>query len=176
MQATCSQMHKKAERIAQLLLSCPTSAGLPAGTLSTGDHVALMFNPGLDLIAGFYGCLYAGCIPVPVRPIPAHAGSATTVTVKMMVNVSKAVAILTNGAIARILKSKEVSSALGPQDGDWPAIIDIEESPRKKHPITYRPPTSEMLAYVDFSVSTSGTLMGIKVTSVVLGTFEHQDL
>lgn len=164
-QITCSQLHKKAEKVAQLLMSCPSSAGVPS--LSTGDHVALMFNPGVDLIAGFYGCLYAGCIPVPIRPIHPRAVVATSLTVKMIVNVSKAVAILTFAQMARMLKSKEVLSSLGNQDQSWPPIIDCEENPKKKLPVTYRPPTPEMLAYLDFSVSTAGTLMGIKISHLM---------
>ncbi|XP_039274285.2 disco-interacting protein 2 homolog C-like isoform X2 [Styela clava] len=161
-QLTCSQLHKKAEKVAQLLMSCPSSAGVPS--LSTGDHVALMFNPGVDLIAGFYGCLYAGCIPVPIRPIHPRAVAATSPTVKMIVNVSKAVAILTFAQMSRMLKSKEVLSVLGSQDQSWPPIIDCEENPKKKLPVAYRPPTPELLAYLDFSVSTAGTLMGIKIS------------
>lgn len=67
--------------------------------------------------------------------------------------------------MARILKSKEVLSALGAQSfGEaWPPIIDSDENPKKKQQISYRPPTPEMLAYIDFSVSTAGTLMGVKV-------------
>jgi hypothetical protein len=49
---TCSQLHKRAERVACLLLE--------RAKINTGDHVALVFPPGLDLIAAFYGCLYAG--------------------------------------------------------------------------------------------------------------------
>lgn len=86
-QITCLQLHKKAEKIAQLLVSCPSSANVPAGGLSTGDHVALMFSPGPDLIAGFYGCLYAGCVPVPIRPLHPRAIAATTPTAKMIVDV-----------------------------------------------------------------------------------------
>ena len=44
---TCSQLHKKAERIACLLME--------KGRLNTGDHVALIYPPGVDLIAAFYG-------------------------------------------------------------------------------------------------------------------------
>ncbi|MGA4029588.1 amino acid adenylation domain-containing protein, partial [Ralstonia nicotianae] len=36
------------------------------------DPVLLIFNPGLDYICAFFGCLYAGAIPVPAYP-PAHA-------------------------------------------------------------------------------------------------------
>lgn len=43
---------------------------------------------GVDLIATFYGCLYAGCIPITVRP-PHPQNLATTLpTVKMIVEVS----------------------------------------------------------------------------------------
>jgi len=49
---TCIQLHKKAERIAALLLD--------KTKLKPGDNVALVYPPGLDLIAAFYGCLYAG--------------------------------------------------------------------------------------------------------------------
>lgn len=43
---------------------------------------------GIDLIAAFYGCLYAGCVPVTVRP-PHPQNIATTLpTVKMIVEVT----------------------------------------------------------------------------------------
>jgi amino acid adenylation domain-containing protein len=35
---------------------------------STGDRVRLLYPPGLDYIAGFFGCLYAGVIAVPAYP------------------------------------------------------------------------------------------------------------
>jgi acyl-CoA synthetase (AMP-forming)/AMP-acid ligase II len=33
-----------------------------------GDRALLLYEPGLDFIAGFFGCLYAGIIPVPAYP------------------------------------------------------------------------------------------------------------
>ncbi len=36
--------------------------------MNTGDHVALIYPPGVDLIAAFYGCLYVGVVPVTIRP------------------------------------------------------------------------------------------------------------
>lgn len=49
---SCLQLHKRAERIGALLID--------KVKLSPGDHVALIYPPGLELIAAFYGCLYAG--------------------------------------------------------------------------------------------------------------------
>lgn len=36
--------------------------------LRTGDRALLLFPPGLDFIAAFFGCLYAGVIAVPAYP------------------------------------------------------------------------------------------------------------
>ena len=43
---------------------------------------------GIELITAFYGCLYAGCIPVTVRPPHAQSLTATLPTVRMIVEVS----------------------------------------------------------------------------------------
>lgn len=48
----------------------------------------MCLRAGIDLIATFYGCLYAGCVPVTVRP-PHPQNLATTLpTVKMIVEVT----------------------------------------------------------------------------------------
>src|SRR5205823_3045642 len=33
-----------------------------------GDRALLLYDPGLEFIPGFFGCLYAGLIPVPACP------------------------------------------------------------------------------------------------------------
>ncbi|KAI5615430.1 disco-interacting protein 2-like A isoform X2, partial [Silurus asotus] len=152
--ASCVQLHKRAERIAVALIE--------RGRLNPGDHVALVYPPGIDLIATFYGCLYAGCVPVTVRP-PHPQNLATTLpTVKMIVEVSKSVCILTTQAIMKLLKSKEASAAVDVKT--WPMVLDTDDLPRKKLPQIYKPPTPEMLAYLDFSVSTTGILAGVKMS------------
>ena len=52
MQMSCLALHKRAERIGCLLVE--------KGKLNIGNHVALLYPPGLELIAAFYGCLYVG--------------------------------------------------------------------------------------------------------------------
>ncbi|XP_056670771.1 LOW QUALITY PROTEIN: disco-interacting protein 2 homolog A, partial [Monodelphis domestica] len=152
--ATCVQLHKKAERVAAALTE--------RGHLSVGDHVALVYPPGVDLIATFYGCLYAGCIPITVRP-PHPQNLATTLpTVKMIVEVSKSTCILTTQAIMKLLKSKEASAAVDVKT--WPTILDTDDLPKKKVASVFRPPSPDMLAYLDFSVSTTGILAGVKMS------------
>ncbi|XP_031748312.1 disco-interacting protein 2 homolog A isoform X4 [Xenopus tropicalis] len=152
--ATCLQLHKRAERIAAGLVE--------KAHLNVGDHVALVYPPGIDLIATFFGCLYAGCIPITVRP-PHPQNLATTLpTVKMIVEVSKSSCILTTQAIMRLLKSKEAAAAVDIKT--WPTILDTEDMPKKKVLRVFRPASPETLAYLDFSVSTTGILAGVKMS------------
>ncbi|XP_057191819.1 disco-interacting protein 2 homolog A [Triplophysa rosa] len=152
--ASCVQLHKRAERVAVALME--------RGRLNTGDHVALVYPPGIDLIATFYGCLYAGCVPVTVRPPHPQNLTTTLPTVKMIVEVSKSVCILTTQAIMKLLKSKEAAAAVDIKS--WPLILDTDDLARKRIPQIYKPHTPDMLAYLDFSVSTTGILAGVKMS------------
>uniref|UniRef100_A0A8C0R4J9 Disco interacting A n=1 Tax=Canis lupus dingo TaxID=286419 RepID=A0A8C0R4J9_CANLU len=152
--ATCVQLHKRAERVAAALME--------KARLNVGDHVALVYPPGVDLIAAFYGCLYCGCVPVTVRP-PHPQNLATTLpTVKMIVEVSKSACVLTTQAIMRLLKSKDAGAAVDVRT--WPTIVDTDDIPKKKVASIFRPPSPDVLAYLDFSVSTTGILAGVKMS------------
>ncbi|XP_034938884.1 disco-interacting protein 2 homolog A isoform X2 [Chelonus insularis] len=151
---SCSQLHKKAERIGNLLLD--------RGRINTGDHVALIFPPGTDLICAFYGCLYVGAVPVTIRPPHPQNLQTTLPTVRMIVDVSKSVLVLTNQTLLKLLKSKEANNVVDMKS--WPLVLDMDDMPKKKLPVMYRAPTAEMLAYLDFSVSTTGMLAGIKMS------------
>lgn len=151
---TCLELHKRAERIGTLLLE--------KGRVNTGDHVALIFPPGVELICAFYGCLYVGCVPVTIRPPHPQNLHTTLPTVRMIVDVSKATLVLSNQSVMKLLRSKEASNVLDSKA--WPLTLDTDDMPKKKLPITYRAPTAEMLAYLDFSVSTTGMLAGIKMS------------
>uniref|UniRef100_A0A8C7L8F1 Disco-interacting protein 2 homolog Ba n=1 Tax=Oncorhynchus kisutch TaxID=8019 RepID=A0A8C7L8F1_ONCKI len=155
--ATCVQLHKRAEKI--------TSALMERGGLNTGDNVVLLYPPGIDLIAAFYGCLYAGLIPVTVRPPHPQNLAATLPTVRMIIDVSKAACILTTQPLMRILRSREAAASVNVKT--WPTIIDTDDLPRRRPPQLYKPPTAEMLAYLDFSVSTTGMLTGVKVRALL---------
>uniref|UniRef100_A0A8C8M688 DMAP1-binding domain-containing protein n=1 Tax=Oncorhynchus tshawytscha TaxID=74940 RepID=A0A8C8M688_ONCTS len=187
--ATCVQLHKRAEKI--------TSALIERGGLNTGDNVlnaivnrpplfspslsvpfptlltlslppSLPLTPGIDLIAAFYGCLYAGLIPVTVRPPHPQNLAATLPTVRMIIDVSKAACILTTQPLMRILRSREAAASVNVKT--WPTIIDTDDLPRRRPPQLYKPPTAEMLAYLDFSVSTTGMLTGVKMSHSAVST------
>ena len=123
---TCSELHKRAEKIAALLQE--------RGKLNAGDQVALIFPPGIDLICAFYGCLYLGVIPITIRPPHPQNLTTTLPTVRMIVDVSKSVVVLSIQSIIKLLKSREAGASVDPKS--WPPIIDIEDNPKRK--LAYR--------------------------------------
>lgn len=150
---TCSELHKRAEKIAALLQE--------RGKLNPGDHVALIFPPGLDLIAAFYGCMYLGAIPVIIRPPHAQNLITTLPTVRMIVDVSKSLIILSIQSVIKLLKSSEAATSVDAKT--WPPIIDIDDNPKRKLAAIANA-TLESTAYLDFSVSTCGRLSGVIIT------------
>src|SRR5258706_16363817 len=52
------ELHDRAMAVATLLQESGAA----------GQRVLLMYPPGLEFVIGFFGCLYAGAIAVPVAP------------------------------------------------------------------------------------------------------------
>uniref|UniRef100_A0A4W3GNJ4 Disco interacting C n=1 Tax=Callorhinchus milii TaxID=7868 RepID=A0A4W3GNJ4_CALMI len=151
---TCLQLHKRAEKIAVMLME--------RGHLQDGDHVALVYPPGIDLIAAFYGCLYAGCVPITVRP-PHPQNIATTLpTVKMIVEVSRSSCIMTSQLVVKLLRTREAGAAVDVRT--WPPVLDTDDLPKRRPAQIYKPSNPDTLAYLDFSVSTTGMLAGVKMS------------
>src|SRR5487761_2380377 len=46
------------------------AVALSAGTdrIAPGERALLIYPPGLEFIAAFFGCLYAGVVPIPAPP------------------------------------------------------------------------------------------------------------
>lgn len=153
---TASGLLRKAERVGALLSD--------KARLNPGDHVALIFPPGIELVAAFYGCLSAGVIPVCVRPPSSSALQTTLPTVRMIVDVSKAVAILSTPAIIKLLKSKEALHRVDAKS--WPLILDVEDAPsgKRKNHVEMGERKASDVCYLDFSVSTTGQLSGVGVS------------
>uniref|UniRef100_A0A8L0DUA6 DMAP1-binding domain-containing protein n=1 Tax=Oncorhynchus mykiss TaxID=8022 RepID=A0A8L0DUA6_ONCMY len=158
---TCLQLHKRAERVAALLLE--------RGGLQEGDHIALVYPPGIDLIAAFYGCLYAGCVPITVRPPHPQNISTTLPTVKMIVEVSRSACVMTTAVICKLLRSKEAVATVDIRN--WPPVLDTDDLPKKKSPALFKPCNPDALAYLDFSVSTTGMLAGVQISHNAVGAF-----
>ncbi|CAF0720628.1 unnamed protein product [Rotaria sp. Silwood1] len=155
---TCSAVHKRCERIALTILE--------RIEMKSSDHIALLYPPCVDLVSAFYACLYIDVVPVAIRPPHAQNLLNTLSTVKMMVELSKAKVILTNSSIAKLLRCKEAASLLDPKL--WPLIIDTDDLPKQKKnqvlPKKSIPTQAQSLCYLDFSISTTGSLTAVKLS------------
>ena len=150
------QLHKRAERVAAFIVD--------KLRLNSGDHVALLYPAGIELIVAFYGCLYVGVVPVVIRPPNLTNLPASLPTMKLTLDISNSRAILTCHPIMRILKSKEAGPMLDLKA--LPPILETEDLSKRKFEKLYKAPTAELIAYLDFSVSTTGVLSGVKVQNL----------
>lgn len=92
--------------------------------------------------------LCLGAVPVTIRPPHPQNLQTTLPTVRMIVDVSKSVLVLSNANVIKLLRSKEASNVVDIKS--WPTTLDTDDMPKKKLPVVYRAPTAEMLAYLDF--------------------------
>ena len=84
----------------QLDLQARTIALQLSSVASTGERALLLYPPGLEYIAAFFGCLYAGLIPVPAYP-PRHNRSFLRVQT-LVEDAQATVALTTTPLLARI--------------------------------------------------------------------------
>lgn len=89
-----------------------------------------------------------GAVPVTIRPPHPQNLQTTLPTVRMIVDVSKSTLVLSNQNVVKLLKSKEAGGVVDVKS--WPTILDTDDVPKKKIVPTYRAPTAELLAYLDF--------------------------
>jgi thioester reductase-like protein len=65
----------------------------------TGERALLLFPPGLDFIAGFFGCLYAGVVAVPAYPPDPTRLAATLPRLSAIVRDARPAVVLTTTAV-----------------------------------------------------------------------------
>uniref|UniRef100_A0AAY4EUH5 DMAP1-binding domain-containing protein n=1 Tax=Denticeps clupeoides TaxID=299321 RepID=A0AAY4EUH5_9TELE len=83
--------------------------------------------------------------------------------------VSRSACVMTTQVICKLLRSKEASAAVDVRM--WPPVLDTDDLPKKKPPQLYKPSNPDTLAYLDFSVSTTGMLAGVKMSHTATSAF-----
>ena len=89
---TCSQLHRK------------RFAGFTEE--NSGDNVAPGFPAGLEPISAFYGCIYAGLVPVCIRPPSSENLMAALPTLRTMMECCNIMAIMTTHSVQKLMTSK----------------------------------------------------------------------
>jgi acyl-CoA synthetase (AMP-forming)/AMP-acid ligase II len=144
---------------------------------SPGDRVLLLYPPGLDYIAAFFGCLYAGVVAIPAYP-PRPNRSLSRF--QSIINDAKAQIALTNSAsipsLERMLAQTPGLEKLELVAGDR---LDIELADRWCEPKI----ASDAIAFLQYTSGSTAEPKGVKIShsnlldnlNVIYQCFQHNE-
>src|SRR5215467_13132713 len=133
-------------------------AGLLQSVAERGERALLLYPPGLDFIATFFGCLYAGIIAVPAYP-PRLNRNALRIT--SIVEDSEAKLALSTAAIVGRLESLTAHTpGLGKMQ--WLATDDLPRGMAESWQAV--PIAAGGLAYLQYTSGSTATPKGVMIT------------
>lgn len=119
-----------------------------------GARVLLIYPPGPDFVAGFFGCLYAGAIAVPAYPPMTRRGAERALAISADADASIA---LSDGATMTGLHASYPE--IGAQGLDWLATDEIPPAPAWSCP----GPRPDQLALLQYTSGSTGTPKGVMI-------------
>jgi acyl-CoA synthetase (AMP-forming)/AMP-acid ligase II len=128
--------------------------------------VLLLYSDGLDFLAAFFGCLYAGVIPVPTYPPLRGKRLAACANIARK---SGSTAVLTTNDQAGPLRKALSKDALL---AELP-FFTTDDCDQGKGPLAVYPCTPQDLAFIQYTSGTTGHPKGVMVTHGNLVNNEH---
>ncbi|MBC6431621.1 amino acid adenylation domain-containing protein [Nostoc sp. HG1] len=122
----------------------------------TGDRALLLYPPGLDYLAAFFGCLYAGVVAVPAYP---PRNQRNTPRILAILEDAQAAVILTTTAILPQLQSLFANKINNihwlTTDNLTPGIEEVWQEPLIN---------TDTLAFLQYTSGSTGTPKGVMLT------------
>jgi acyl transferase domain-containing protein/acyl-CoA synthetase (AMP-forming)/AMP-acid ligase II/alpha-beta hydrolase superfamily lysophospholipase len=122
---------------------------------STGERALLLYQPGLEFISAFFGCLYAGVIAVPAYPPRANR---SVERLQAIVADAQAKFALTTATILETIENR-----LG-EDADFHLIATDKIENISAHQWREIHPTQEDLAFLQYTSGSTGVPKGVMVS------------
>lgn len=126
------------------------------GLAGSGERALLLYPPGLEMVAAFFGCLYADVVAVPLfpprpnRPLPRLQSVARDARATLALTTSDVY-----DDLQRCLRQAPELSGLR-----WLATDQISETPAWREPAL----ESDSLAYLQYTSGSTSTPKGVMVT------------
>lgn len=112
---TFGELDRQARAVAATLQEC----------CAPGDRALLLYEPGLDYIAAYFGCLYAGVLAVPAYPPEPMRLEKTLPRLRVIADDSQSAVVLTSSAVMP-LKSAFASMNPGTKGKEWFNTTDLD--------------------------------------------------
>jgi acyl-CoA synthetase (AMP-forming)/AMP-acid ligase II len=146
---TYKELHTQAQAIA---------ASLQALNL-VGERALLLYQPGLDFIAAFFGCLYAGVIAVPAYP-PRRNQKLSRL--QAIAADAQAKIVLTSKSILDSLQTSSNQEDLEISGLHWLASDELSNDLAQ----AWQPPelSGDTLAFLQYTSGSTGTPKGVMIT------------
>lgn len=142
--STYSQIDEKARAIAAMLQSNYTA----------GQRALLVFNPGLDYIAAFWGCLYAGIVAVPAYPPQSRKHDAGRLD-----------AIIQDAGIDIVLTGLDILETIQTCLSDQHSLLIMDEIPLNAAHNWLKPSiNSNQLAFLQYTSGSTAQPKGVMIS------------
>ncbi|HEY9669418.1 MAG TPA: fatty acyl-AMP ligase [Coleofasciculaceae cyanobacterium] len=125
---------------------------------ATGSHALLLYPPGLEFIAAFFGCLYAGVVAVPAYPPRRNQ------------NMSRLQAILTDAKATVALTTTSLLSHIESRFAESPELSELHwlttDNIASNLATAWQKPnlSSDTLAFLQYTSGSTGTPKGVMVS------------
>lgn len=137
----------------------------------------LLYPPGLDFIAGFFGCLYAGVVAVPAYPPDPARLNRTLPRLQAIVTDAEPTVVLTTSSYSRLAEGSLAGAALLNNLG-WLATDALPISADDSQQVQS---FESDLAFIQYTSGSTGTPRGVMLThenllrnaGLVYSSFEH---
>ena len=137
-QMTYRELDREARKIA---LYCQS-------IIAVGERALLLYPPGLEFVAAFFGCLYAGIVAIPVYPPKRNQKLSRLLTI---IDDSQATVVLTTAAVKQDWQQRWQSEPML-NKLHWIATDELDINPQTWSPEPSLPGQLAMLQYTSGSI------------------------